>query len=767
MLAEICNFRAAHQSMTGKPDSALKLMRLAESYATEAGNNFLLPMIKNNLAFNLVRKGQIGEAQQLYREAAKMLESTPFKKAHSSLLTRLGTSYQSTGDLRRAFYYHEKSLTSSEDEGLNLFGFQNRLALGSILRSQGNIEEAVRQHLELQQIYSIYLDNWLDERTQLNVELAKDYLDAGDSEKARHYAEKAWSERDKPIRFHYSLDIYTAYAKVLTTLGDLTRAEQVLVSALTKFDGELQQPGRQLELLTELLNLMIEQNRLQEALVTAERAQRLIRTVRNQLNGGNIGPFWDEKTHEITDAYASLLLASEDDGIPIAFNILQANRAISLRQQLHKQSQTEIGEAQSDQKHDRLWHQLLEAQRALIAAEARKEDTTGKRAEVIQAEDRYLATRPNSESVNSADLEILNIAEIQSQLSPDELVLSLLTSDENSFIVQIDSESVFLHHLPNVDIERLSDDAVLQLMNSDALPEISALSDAILGSLNDPSRYSSVIIELYGSLSRLPFAALNMPSTGERLIDQMSITYTPSLSEFFTTREEYEEGVRSAVVLADPEYPTDDEALASSTIRWRNDLSSLDYTRAEALKVADHFDDSIVYLGEDATRSNLLSGDSRYAKILHLASHGFVSERQPGLSGFLLADHHQDGLSGFLTSFDLANHEFHSELVVISGCDTARGELLGNEGMLGLARAFLAQGAKTTIATLWPISDRASAIFMAYFYEALTEGGNSLPESLRLAQTRLKANPRFRHPVFWSPFVLYSLDRSAKPIDKL
>ncbi len=234
MLAEICNFRAAHQSMTGKPDSALKLMRLAESYATEAGNNFLLPMIKNNLAFNLVRKGQIGEAQQLYREAAKMLESTPFKKAHSSLLTRLGTSYQSTGDLRRAFYYHEKSLTSSEDEGLNLFGFQNRLALGSILRSQGNIEEAVRQHLELQQIYSIYLDNWLDERTQLNVELAKDYLDAGDSEKARHYAEKAWSERDKPIRFHYSLDIYTAYAKVLTTLGDLTRAEQVLVSALTK-----------------------------------------------------------------------------------------------------------------------------------------------------------------------------------------------------------------------------------------------------------------------------------------------------------------------------------------------------------------------------------------------------------------------------------------------------------------------------------------------------------------------------------------------------
>ena len=71
---------------------------------------------------------------------------------------------------------------------------------------------------------------------------------------------------------------------------------------------------------------------------------------------------------------------------------------------------------------------------------------------------------------------------------------------------------------------------------------------------------------------------------------------------------------------------------------------------------------------------------------------------------------------------------------------------------MGLARAFLAGGAKAIAATQWPVG-AASADMMDTFYRELAAG--STPDAaLRDAQMALRRAPATSHPFYWGGFVL-------------
>ncbi|MDX1433393.1 MAG: CHAT domain-containing protein [Gammaproteobacteria bacterium] len=91
------------------------------------------------------------------------------------------------------------------------------------------------------------------------------------------------------------------------------------------------------------------------------------------------------------------------------------------------------------------------------------------------------------------------------------------------------------------------------------------------------------------------------------------------------------------------------------------------------------------------------------------------------------------------------------ELLTLSACQTATGD---DRAALGLAGIAVKAGARSALATLWFINDQASAVLIAEFYTQLQNPSLSKAKALQQAQLKLLEDRRYRHPVYWSPFLL-------------
>ena len=172
-------------------------------------------------------------------------------------------------------------------------------------------------------------------------------------------------------------------------------------------------------------------------------------------------------------------------------------------------------------------------------------------------------------------------------------------------------------------------------------------------------------------------------------------------------------------------------------------------------------------------------------KVLHIATHGFFEEdgswlvkkaSAPGemlaageeayeavshplmQSGLLLAgceDTLRGGTEeledGILTAYEAMSLDLdNTDLVVLSACETGRGEILNGEGVYGLQRAFQVAGAKAVIMSLWKVDDEATKDFMITFYRNYLSGGDSRAAYL---ETVREMRGRYRDPFYWGAFV--------------
>lgn len=151
------------------------------------------------------------------------------------------------------------------------------------------------------------------------------------------------------------------------------------------------------------------------------------------------------------------------------------------------------------------------------------------------------------------------------------------------------------------------------------------------------------------------------------------------------------------------------------------------------------------------------------ALFLRGGAYGIESAENPYLrSGILLAgsDHAWTGHApyrgirdGIVTAFDIAHMDFTcTDLVVLSACETGLGDVVGNEGVFGLARAFRAAGAKAVMISLWKVPDRQTQELMILFYTNWLDNGMSKPEALNAAQREMAK--RYDDPYYWGAFVL-------------
>jgi CHAT domain-containing protein len=110
--------------------------------------------------------------------------------------------------------------------------------------------------------------------------------------------------------------------------------------------------------------------------------------------------------------------------------------------------------------------------------------------------------------------------------------------------------------------------------------------------------------------------------------------------------------------------------------------------------------------------------------------------------------HDEDGV---LTAYEIAHLNLsNTQLVTLSACQTALGDIEGNEGVFGLQRAFKMAGAKQILMSLWKVPDAQTNELMLLFYTSLL-GGNNANTALRDAQLALKK--KFPQPYYWAGFV--------------
>jgi CHAT domain-containing protein len=167
-------------------------------------------------------------------------------------------------------------------------------------------------------------------------------------------------------------------------------------------------------------------------------------------------------------------------------------------------------------------------------------------------------------------------------------------------------------------------------------------------------------------------------------------------------------------------------------------------------------DASTILIGTAAREETFKATASQYP-VLHFAAHGVLDDANPLYSRLLLATE-SDSEDGFLEAREIMKLDLHADLAVLSACQTARGQVGSGEGLIGMSWALFIAGTSTTVVSQWKVDSAGTARLMIDFHRNLQSEKGSLrsgtAEALRKAAIKLMADPKYRHPFFWSGFVV-------------
>jgi CHAT domain-containing protein len=340
--------------------------------------------------------------------------------------------------------------------------------------------------------------------------------------------------------------------------------------------------------------------------------------------------------------------------------------------------------------------------------------------------------------------------------------------------------------------------------NAKSLQSLKALSAAVWAPLEVALKdVKTAVLSPDGQLSLVPFAAL--PDQQDRpLLERFLLTYVSTARDLVGAGAMAYKPESDLLMVANPAYDLkaekktpSDSALSSLRSRdFHGAFKPLPGAEREAKEIpplvtGDKKRKQVV-VGADATEGAVKA--ARSPRILHLATHGFFlqdEDLEPDLdrregflrtsfsveqkgplrrfenpllrSGLALAGANNaaqvtEGDDGLLTALEITGIDLHgTDLVVLSACETAVGEVKTGEGVFGLRRAFALAGAKNLLMSLWPVNDETTANQMKAFYQNLQK----LPPAEALRQAQLETIKELKAqyngialPGLWAPFIL-------------
>jgi CHAT domain-containing protein/tetratricopeptide (TPR) repeat protein len=351
------------------------------------------------------------------------------------------------------------------------------------------------------------------------------------------------------------------------------------------------------------------------------------------------------------------------------------------------------------------------------------------------------------------------VTRLQAALDSGTALIAFVTGrpSQPTTAITVTRSTLRSHRLPPIDSLDAAVSRLLALLDTGADPRGPAaklgsmLLEPVLGEL--PTGVERLILVPDDVLHRIPFDLLAVPGSSP-LVLRYVISRAPSAALALRLLEAPAVRLRGVLAFGDPAFarevaPGSAAAIYRSAFDESGGLERLRSSAREARLVGAFGAWSSVRLREDASEAFLKRTPLDRFGVVHFATHALVSDWSPARTALALAP--GSGEDGFVGAAEAASLRLGAGLVVLSACRTAGGMVVGGEGVQGLTAPLLQAGARTIVATLWPVRDVATVALMRDFYRALAAG---TPAAGALRAARLAAVRRGSPARDWAAFTL-------------
>jgi len=699
----------------GQYSAALRAYRQAFEGFERIGAGWLAGMSLTLMGLIYTKQSQYAQAINTHQQALEMVQQSGYRTGEGAILSNIGDVYQQLGQPTKALEFYERSLKIARQIG-NLEGQSATLNnMGNAYQSLGQQNKALDVFEQALKILQQRGDLASQSRALINIGTiyynSRQYTNAMKyCQSALRIAQQIGNPESEQAALHNIGQIYNQ-------LGQYRQAQESHQQALKI----AQQTG----------------NRLNESITLTGLGETLARS--GKFNAA-------EKP-----LYAAIeIVESLRGGLPDRDKVFLANRLVTPYQWLQftliAQNKTTAALEVSERGRTRAFVELLATRLAgnsissqtlqrlsqplslaQIQQVARQQNATLVEYSVVGGELYIWLVRPTGQIEFRTARYNLPTTKLQELVSSTHDVLrrgvrrsgTTPTSTSQSTNVRLDQFGAYqLRTLHQLLIEPIAD----------LLPK-------------DPS--DRVIFIPQNELLLVPFPAL-LDAKGTYLIEQHTLLTAPSIQVLSFTDQNQQQlnrtPNRTALVVGNPTMP--------KLLEGR--LLPLPAAEEEARTVAQLLKTTPM-IGADANKSAVIN-QMPQARFIHLATHGLLTPNSGNAPGaIVLAPNSPNQVNdGLLTPTEILNMKLKAELVVLSACDTAQGDVT-SDGIVGLSRSLIAAGVPSVIVSLWAVPDAPTAELMQTFYQNLQENPNKAQALRQAMLTTMKDHPQ---PRDWAAFTL-------------
>ena len=732
VLAQALNTQGTLQLATGKPELALLTWKeAANTYKQAKSDGVIRSLINQSQALKSL--GLYRKASSTLEEVNKILQEQADSPTKASALRNLGNSLRLVGNLERAQEVLNASLTMAQKLQLPSDISSALLALGNVAYTNQKPESALIFYQQAANIASsesdqinaqlnqlsllIYMEKWVNARllaSQIQPPLTKLHPN-----RTTIYAQLNLAE--SLINLHLANISHTADMATIASL----------IATSHKQAKDLGDKRLEAYALGKLGRLYEQTQQFENAQKLTEKALMLAQA----MNSPEISYRWQWQLGRIFKKRGDIKRA-----------IAAYQQSLSTLQSIR----SDLLVVESDIQYS-FRDSVEPIYRELVGLLLHSESSESKESsqKSLNNQKNLLQAREVIESLQIAELENffreacldIKTAEVDRIDTQSAVIYPIILKNNLEIILSLSQQP--LHHytiaVPQQElettVEKLRQNLVIRTRYS-FMPLSKQLYDWLIRPLEKElasNKVKTLVLVPDGVLRNIPIGVLH--DGDQYLLEKYSIAFTPSL-KLLPPRKLQQNNFK---------------VLGAGLTEARQGFSPLEFVEEEFNKIKSGVA-STVLLNQEFTRENVENNlQSNSFPIVHIATHGQFSSK--AIETFILTWNNRIGIN------DLDNLLYQSklpkqqpiELLVLSACETAVGD---NRAALGLAGMAVKAGARSTLATLWPVNDESTANLMGQFYKQLSNTKQNKAEALRKSQLALLKDPNYEHPLYWAPYIL-------------